>query len=89
MNPLQENIQTAVSRISEFLAQHGKASSWQLKVMFRLSASVLYLALGALYQQGKIALEADGINYHVTWTDGIKTPEAANPVPAAPQTPAN
>lgn len=86
MNPLQENIQTAVTRISEFLAQHGKASSWQLKVTFRLSASVLYLALGALYQQGKITLEADGINYHVTWTDDQP---AAPQAPAVPQTPAN
>ncbi len=80
MNPLQENIETAKSRIGEYLAQHGKATSWQLKVMFRLSASVLYLALGALYEQGKISLEADGINYHVTWKDGVR-PAA----PAAPQ----
>ena len=79
MNPLQENIQLASSRISEYLTQHKTASSWQLKVMFRLSSSVLYLALGALYKEGKISLEADGINYHVTW--GQK-PE--NAVPAAP-----
>lgn len=75
MNPLQENIQTAVTRIGEFLAQNGKATSWQLKVTFRLSASVLYLALGVLYQQGKISLEADGINYHVTWTEGVQMPQ--------------
>lgn len=87
MNPLQENIQTSVTRIGEFLAQHGKATSWQLKVTFRLSASVLYLALGALYEQGKISLEADGINYHVTWTAGVKTQETA--APAASQTPVN
>lgn len=67
MTPLQENIQTAVSSISEYLAEHKTASSWQLKVMFRLSSSVLYLALGALYQEGKISLQADGINYHITW----------------------
>lgn len=75
MNPLQENIQTAVTRIGAFLAQNGKATSWQLKVTFRLSASVLYLALGALYEQGKISLEADGINYHVTWTAGVQAPQ--------------
>lgn len=67
MTPLQENIQTAVSRITEYLTEHQTASSWQLKIMFRLSSSVLYLALGALYSQGKISLEADGINYNVTW----------------------
>ncbi len=79
MTPLQENIQLASSNISTYLAQHKTASSWQLKVMFRLSSSVLYLALGALYQEGKISLEADGINYNVTWG---KKPE--NAVPTAP-----
>lgn len=68
MNPLQENIQLATTQIGEYLAKNNQATSWQLKVMFRLSSSVLYLALGALYQQGKIALEADGINYNITWT---------------------
>ena len=78
MNPLQENIELASSRISEYLSQHKTASSWQLKVMFRLSSSVLYLALGALYKEGKISLEADGINYNVTWG---KKPENAVPPP--------
>lgn len=77
---LQENIQTAVTRIADYLAQHPKATSWQLKVMFRLSASVLYLALGALYQQGKISLEADGINYHVTWTGAANSVQPQAPV---------
>ncbi len=67
MTPLQENIQTATTRITEYLTEHKTATSWQLKIMFRLSSSVLYLALGALLSQGKISLEADGINYHVTW----------------------
>ena len=83
MNPLQENIQLASTRISEYLAQHKTASSWQLKVMFRLSSSVLYLALGSLYEQGKISLEADDINYHVTW--GKKPAEAVAAAPAALQ----
>ena len=67
MTPLQENIQLAVKQISEYLSKENKATSWQLKVMLKVSSSVLYLALGALYEQGKISLEADGINYHVTW----------------------
>lgn len=74
MTPLQENIQTAVTRISEYLAEHKTASSWQLKVMFRLSSSVLYLALGGLYNEGKISLEADGINYIITWGQHQQTP---------------
>ena len=80
MNPLEENIQAAITHITEYLTTHKKASSWQLKVMFRLSSSVLYLALGKLMEQGKITLEADGINYFVTW--GKKSAEAvAAPVP--------
>lgn len=79
MTPLQENVQVAVNRVTEYLTEHKTASSWQLKVLFRLSASVLYLALGVLYNQGKITLEADGINYNVTWGN---TP-APQP-PAAP-----
>ena len=78
MTPLQENIQLAATRISEYLEKNKTATSWQLKVMFRLSSSVLYLALGALYEQGKISLEADDINYHVTWG---KKPAAVVPTP--------
>ncbi len=67
MNPLQENILLAVNQISEYLAKNQKATSWQLKVMLKVSSSVLYLALGVLHGQGKITLEADGINYNVMW----------------------
>ena len=81
MNPLQENIQLAVKQISEFLEKNQTASSWQLKVKMRLSSSVLYLALGALYQQGKISLEADDINYRVTW--GQKPADAVAAAPTA------
>lgn len=66
MNPLQENIQVASARILEYLAEHGAASSWKLKITYRLSSSVLYMALGALYAQGKITLEADELNYNVS-----------------------
>lgn len=80
MNPSEENIQTALKHITEYLQTHAKATSWQLKVMFRLSGSVLYLALGHLLAQNKITLEADGINYIVTW--GKKPAEAlAAPTP--------
>ena len=74
MNPLQENVKLAITQISDYLAKNNQVTSWQLKVMLRLSSSVLYLALGALYAQGKISLEADGINYHVRWG---KTPAEA------------
>lgn len=79
MNPLQENIQLAVKQISEYLEKNHTVSSWQLKVKLGLSSSVLYLALGALHEQGKISLEADDINYNITWGQ-----KPANAVTAAP-----
>lgn len=83
MSPLQENINLAVTQISEFLTKEHNATAWQLKVMFKVSSSVLYLALGVLYQQGKISLEADGIDYHVTW--GQKPAEAVAPATSVPE----
>lgn len=76
-NPLQDTLQTAVARMTEYLSANKQATSWQLKVKFRLSSSVLYLALGQLLSQGKITLEADGINYLVTW--GQKSTESVAP----------
>lgn len=82
MTPLQENINDAVKQITDYLSDHSRATSWQLKVMFRLSSSVLYLALGQLLAQGKITLEADGIDYNVNWGEAAvqkQAAEAANP----------
>ena len=73
-NPLHDAVQTAVTQITNYLSTNGTSNSWQLKVMFRLSASVLYLALGQLLAEKKITLEANGINYLVTW--GQKSTEA-------------
>ena len=70
--------------MTEYLTEHKTASSWQLKVLFRLSSSVLFLALGVLYSQGKISLEADGINYNVTWGQ-LKPEPVLPPAPIAPQ----
>ena len=67
MDSLQETLQNASNQIARYLEQAGQATSWQLKLRFHLSASVLYLALGQLAAQNKITLEADGINYNVTW----------------------
>ena len=84
MNPLQETIQTAAARIMEYLAEHKTASSWKLKINIRLSSSVLYMALGVLYAEGKIKLEADELNYNVSLVQSQPLPPAA---PAAPQQP--
>ena len=66
MTPLQETIQAACSRMLEYLQDKQEVSSWQLKLDLHLSSSVLYLSLGSLYNQGKIRLEADGINYKIS-----------------------
>ena len=66
MSPLQETIQAACGRMLEYLQAKQVVSSWQLKLALHLSSSVLYICLGTLYQQGKINLEADGINYKVS-----------------------
>ena len=61
----KENINTAADRIFEFVKEKQEVSSWQIKINLHLSASVMYMALGQLSEQGKITLEADGINYQV------------------------
>lgn len=61
----KENINTAADRIFEFVKEKQEVSSWQIKINLHLSASVMYMALGQLLAQGKITLEADGINYQV------------------------
>ncbi|MBQ7908119.1 MAG: hypothetical protein IJ311_01280 [Elusimicrobiaceae bacterium] len=66
MTPLQETIQATCGRMLEFLQDKKEASSWQLKLALHLSSSVLYMSLGVLLNQGKIRLEADGINYKVS-----------------------
>ncbi|MBR4508923.1 MAG: winged helix-turn-helix domain-containing protein [Elusimicrobiaceae bacterium] len=61
----KENINTAADRIFEFVKEKQEVSSWQIKINLHLSASVMYMALGQLLEQGKITLEADGINYQI------------------------
>ena len=61
----KENIDSAADRIFEFVKEKQEVSSWQIKINLHLSASVMYMALGHLLSQGKITLEADGINYQV------------------------
>ena len=66
MTPWQESLQAACGRIMEYLQNKNEATSWQLKLALHLSSSTVYICLGMLYNQGKINLEADGINYKVS-----------------------
>ena len=85
MNPLQDNINDAVKQMSDYLTAHKKATAWQLKVMFRLSSSVLYLALGTLLAEKKVTLEADGIDYNITWgAEAVEKQAAENANPFQP-----
>ena len=61
----KENINTAADRIFEFIKEKQEVSSWQIKINLHLPASVMYMALGQHLEQGKIILEADGINYQI------------------------
>lgn len=61
----KENIDSAADRIFEFVKEKQEVSSWQIKINLHLPSSVMYMALGQLLAQGKISLEADGINYQV------------------------
>ena len=77
MTPLQETLQAACGRIMELVQEKREISSWQLKLALQLSSSMLYLCLGTLQSQGKITLEADGINYKIS----LPGPQNPNPNP--------
>ena len=66
MTPIEETMQVTCARMMELLQEKKELSSWQLKLALQLSSSVLYICLGILYNQGKIRLEADGINYKIS-----------------------
>ncbi len=59
-------MQDTASKILTFMQKAETATSWQIKVALHIPMSSLYLALGALSAEGKVKLEANGINYKVT-----------------------
>ncbi len=64
--PFNENIESASTRILDFLNQKPNTNTWELKINLQVSSSLLYLALGRLTAQDKISIEQDGINYKVS-----------------------
>lgn len=66
MTPFQETLQATCGRMMEYLQEKKEATSWQLKLALHLSSSILFICLGILHNQGKINLDADGINYKVS-----------------------
>lgn len=61
-----ENIAATSAKILELIKDKENLTSWQIKVSLNISSSLLYLALGSLENQHKIAIEPDGLNYKVT-----------------------
>lgn len=57
--------QTAGNLLETLKAAGGDASSWDLKLKLHLSSSSLYLALGWLAAQGKVALYPKELNFRV------------------------
>jgi len=47
------------------LLKSGESTSWDLKLKLHLSSSALYLALGWLAAQGKVALYPQDLNFKV------------------------
>lgn len=61
--------QTAGNLLETLKAAGGDASSWDLKLKLHLSSSALYLALGWLASQGKVALYPKELNFRVVLTE--------------------
>jgi uncharacterized membrane protein len=61
--------QTAGNLLETLKAAGGDASSWDLKLKLHLSSSSLYLALGWLAAQGKVALYPKELNFRVMLTE--------------------
>ena len=66
MTLLQETVQATCGRMLEYVQEKKEISSWQLKLALHIPSSLLYICLGSLQNQGKINLEADGINYKIS-----------------------
>ncbi len=61
--------QTAGNLLEALKASGGDASSWDLKLKLHLSSSALYLALGWLAAQNKVALYPKELNFRVVLTE--------------------
>ncbi len=55
----------AAGKIEEILSREKELNSWDIKLRLKMSASLLYLALGHLSASGKIDLAPEELNYRV------------------------
>jgi ribosomal protein S25 len=56
----------AADRISKAIPPNGEVTAWELKTRLGLSSSILYLALGNLFAEGKIELNPQQLNLMVS-----------------------
>ncbi|MGB2578854.1 hypothetical protein AAIR98_000773 [Elusimicrobium simillimum] len=63
---MTENIKENAANILSFVKERGAATAWDIKLHFRFSSSMLYLALGALAAEGKIDITQQGLDYKIT-----------------------
>ncbi|MBI4656374.1 MAG: winged helix-turn-helix domain-containing protein [Elusimicrobia bacterium] len=65
-----ENVKnTAAKIIEELKNQKGCMTSWDLKLKLHLSNSSIYIALGWLLNQNKIAVQPEDLTYKVKLTE--------------------
>lgn len=55
----------AADKIEEIISKEKELNSWDIKLRLKMSASLLYLALGYLSALGKIDIAAEDLNYTV------------------------
>ncbi len=53
----------AARKIESHLAKKGEESAWNLKLKFRFSSSLMYMAIGSLLSQDKIEIRPHKLTY--------------------------
>jgi len=65
-----DTIAQTAGKISELLKTGGETTSWDIKLKLHLSSSALYLALGWLAAQDKIAMYPQDLNFKIKPVSG-------------------
>ncbi|HBB68328.1 MAG: hypothetical protein A2X28_01620 [Elusimicrobia bacterium GWA2_56_46] len=60
-----DTVAQTAGKIADLLKGGEETTSWDLKLKLHLSSSALYLALGWLAAQGKVALYPQDLNYRI------------------------
>ncbi|WP_424244022.1 hypothetical protein Dip510_001208 [Elusimicrobium posterum] len=64
---MNDNIKQISSKILETLQSDASVTTaWQVKLRLKISSSILYMALGMLMAEGKIAVLQQGLDYKIS-----------------------